>query len=159
MATNKFVELNLSQAADLSSYTGIHWDLKTARDFAKMLLAANEQCHFDETLTDAMMTAALVRYARPFSKSNARRSLGEEALAALTPAQLVQHRYFRAIRDKYVAHSENDFEDSRPVARYWDDRVQEEGIEQIQCNHIRFLGRAIRMSSPSSNSPLCCYSM
>ena len=86
------------------------------------------------------MTATLVRYARPFTKSKARRSLGEEALAVLTPAQLVKHRYFRAIRDKYVAHSENDFEDSRPVARYWDDRVREEGIEQIQCNHTRVLG-------------------
>jgi hypothetical protein len=80
-----------------------------------------------------------VRYSRPFTNSKARRSLGEEALAVLTPEQVAKHRYFRAIRDKYVAHSENDFEDSRPIARFLQDRVREEGIEQIQCNHNRVL--------------------
>jgi hypothetical protein len=34
----------------------------------------------------------------------------------------------------------NDFEESTPVARYWVERVQEEGITSIECNHRRIVG-------------------
>jgi hemerythrin-like domain-containing protein len=58
----------------------------------------------------------------------------------LTDQQRYKHEYFMAIRDKYIAHSVNAFEESQPVARYWVERVQEEGITSIECNHRRIAG-------------------
>jgi hypothetical protein len=44
------------------------------------------------------------------------------------------------IRDKYIAHSVNAFEESQPVARYWVERVHEVGITSIECNSRRIAG-------------------
>jgi hypothetical protein len=34
----------------------------------------------------------------------------------------------------------NAFEDNQPVARYWVERVKEEGITSVECNHTRVSG-------------------
>lgn len=44
------------------------------------------------------------------------------------------------MRNKYIAHSVNAFEESQPVARYWVEKVREEGITAIECNHNRVVG-------------------
>jgi hypothetical protein len=44
------------------------------------------------------------------------------------------------VRDKYIAHSVNSFEESQPVARYWVEQVKEDGITSIECNHRRIVG-------------------
>jgi hypothetical protein len=80
-----------------------------------------------------------VQYSRPFV-TGVRHRLGEAALSIFTPEQRANHDYFRAVRDKHVAHSVNAFEESQPVARYWVERVAEEGIEQISCIHNRIVG-------------------
>jgi hypothetical protein len=43
MATNTFVEIDLPQAQNLADYTGIAFDLRTARDFATTALAENRK--------------------------------------------------------------------------------------------------------------------
>lgn len=140
MAMNTFVELDLPETADLASYTGILYDLETVDQFAAKLLEARDDASWDSVTTDALNTAMLVRYARPFSRSNARRALGAEAVALFDKRLAAVHLYILALRNKYAAHSDNAYEDNRPVARYWVERVQEEGIEQIQCQQIRTLG-------------------
>jgi hypothetical protein len=104
------------------------------------LLEARDDARWDGVTTDALNTAMLVRYARPFSRSNARRALDAEALALFDERLAAIHIYILALRNKYAAHSDNAYEDNRPVARYWVERVQEEGIEQVQCQQIRTLG-------------------
>lgn len=69
-----------------------------------------------------------------------RKWLGGDALEALTPNQREKHARLRAFRDKHIAHSVNAFEENQPVARYWVDRVTDEGISSIECNHTRITG-------------------
>lgn len=141
MATNTFVELNIPEASELADLTGIKYDLETARDFAKLHLEAyKSQPASWHNLTDALTTAVCVRYARPFSRSNKRRRLEEDSLERLTEEQRLKHDRLIAIRNKYSAHSENAFEESQPIARYWLERVQEEGIAAIECQHSRIVG-------------------
>jgi hypothetical protein len=142
MATNTWVDLRLPEAADLADYTGIEFDLRSAQEFARMLLQERKKQNPDWNLSDPLTTAILVRYARPFA-TGARLRLGEDALAELSPQQLQCHEYFSALRDKHIAHSVNAFEESQPTARYWVERVHEEGITEITCQHHRIIGMSI----------------
>ena len=139
MAANTFVEIQLPKAADLADLTGIQVDLQSARDFAKLLKNLLESERPDWQLVEPLSTAILVRYSRPFVKG-IRRWLGSEALRALSAEQRKKHEHLRLFRDKHIAHSVNAFEDNQPVARYWVERVKDEGITSVECNHTRISG-------------------
>ena len=51
-----------------------------------------------------------------------------------------KHEEFIAIRGKHIAHSVNAYEENQPIARYCLERVQDEGITSIECNHTRVIG-------------------
>lgn len=139
MATNTFVEIDLMEAANLADLTGIQVDLQAARRFAEILRKILESARPDWDLVDPLSTAILVRYSRPFVKG-VRRWLGDEALHTLSSAQRAKHEHLRLFRDKHIAHSVNAFEDNQPVARYWVERVHEEGITAVECNHTTIVG-------------------
>ncbi len=80
-----------------------------------------------------------MRYSRPFA-TGVRTWLKEEALETLSEPQRRKHDRLQAFRDKHIAHSVNAFEESQPVARYWVERVHEEGITSVECNHTRVVG-------------------
>jgi hypothetical protein len=139
MATNAFIELNLAEAKKLADYTSIEYDLRTAREFAATMVSEYQKTSPNYSLCDPFMVAAIIRYARAFS-AGVRLKLYEEGESTLTDEQRSKHSYFMGIRDKYIAHSVNAFEENQPVARYWVERVQEEGITSIECNHRRISG-------------------
>jgi hypothetical protein len=137
MATNTYVDLpRIKEAQALADYTGIAQDLWGAREFAKLYL--EQLKNRDLTFIEALMIAMIVRYARPFV-SGIRLSLPMPA-DVLTDDQLAKHQHFRDIRDKYIAHSVNAFEENPPIARYWIEMVQTEGIESVECMHGRISG-------------------
>lgn len=131
----------MPEADKLAAYTGIDYDFSSASDFASMLLASIQSG--DYSLAEPMTIAILVRYSRPFL-SGVRMHLGQEALNSLNEEQQIRHKYFMAIRGKHLAHSVNEFEENQPVARYWAERVYDEGIESISCNHTRVIGLGVR---------------
>jgi hypothetical protein len=139
MATNAFIEFRLDEAQALADYTSIAFDLRTARDFARAILEETQKPEPNFSLSDPFMVATLIRYARAFS-GGVRLKLYEDAVSILTDQQRASHTEFMRIRDKYIAHSVNAFEESEPIARYWVERVQEEGISAIECNHRRVVG-------------------
>ena len=139
MATNTFVELDLEDTCDLADLTGVRFDLDTAREFALKLLSLICSSPPDYSLSDPLSTAILVRYSRAFL-SGVRKPLGDEALQILTDEQRNQHEYLKDLRSKHIAHSVNCFEESVPVARYWVERVESEGITSISCMHHRVIG-------------------
>jgi len=143
MATYAFVNIDLPEAADLADYTSISADLSSALEFARFLLEERSKEEPDWQLAEPLMIAMIVKYARPFV-SGVRRRLGEDALLTLTPEQRDKHNRFYAIRDKYIAHSVNKFEENQPVARYWRERVQDEGISSVDCIHHRVAGLSER---------------
>lgn len=139
MATNSFTEFNLAEAQQLADYTSIQVDLQSACDFARTMLAEMHRPSPNYSLADPFMVATIIRYARAFSQG-IRLKLYDAASSTLTDEQFSKHQYFMALRDKYIAHSVNAFEESQPVARYWVERVREEGITSIECNHRRISG-------------------
>ena len=139
MATNSFIEFCLDEAQTLADYTGISFDLQTAREFATTILEETRKPAPNFSLSDPFMVATIIRYARTFA-GGVRLKLYEEAAAILTDQQRAKHDYFMTVRDKYIAHSVNSFEESQPVARYWVEQVKEDGITSIECNHRRIVG-------------------
>jgi hypothetical protein len=139
MATNTFVDLpRMKEAQALADYTGIEQDLRSARDFAELYLREWPKQEMAPQLLEALMIATIVRYARPFV-TGIRLSLPAPA-DILTNEEFAKHRRFRDIRDKYIAHSVNAFEENPPVARYWVETVQVDGIDSIECMHGRIVG-------------------
>jgi hypothetical protein len=139
MATNAFIEFRLDEAQFLADYTSIAFDLRSARDFARAILEETQKPEPNFSLSDPFMVATIIRYARAFS-GGVRITFSKEAAPILTEQQRSNHARFLQIRDKYVAHSVNAFEESEPIARYWVERVHEEGITSIECNHRRIVG-------------------
>ena len=142
MATNTFIEIDLREADALAGLTGIRYDLHSARCFAQMLKGEYEATQRNGDLVDALTSAILVRYSRPFV-TGVRARLTDEALNVLSDPQRQKHDRLRAYRDKHVAHSVNEFEENQPVARYWVERVQEEGITSVECIHTRVVGLSL----------------
>src|SRR5262249_38926199 len=128
MATNSFIEFRLDEAQALADYTGIAFDLRTARDFATAILEESKKPEPNFSLSDPFMITTIIRYARAFA-SGVRLKLYEEGGFILTDEQRLKHDRFWTLRDKYIAHSVNAFEESQPIARYWVERVEEEGID------------------------------
>jgi hypothetical protein len=140
LATNAFIEFSLAEAQELADYTSIAVDLRSVREFATRMLEEDQKHRPDYSLHDPLMVATIIRYARAFSEGVRRIKLYEEAASALTDQQRSNHHHFMEIRNKYIAHSVNAFEESQPVARYWVEKVQEEGITSISCSHRRVAG-------------------
>jgi hypothetical protein len=143
MATNTFVEIDLPEAQNLADYTGIAFDLRTARDFATTALAENRKPQPNDTFSDPLMVATTIRYARAFV-GGVRIKVYEEVGFILTDQQRSKHESIINMRHKYIAHSVNAFEESQPIARYWVETVKEEGIDSIECNHSRIIGLSER---------------
>lgn len=139
MATNSFIEFRLDEAQLLADYTGIGFDLRTAREFATTILEENRKPMPNYSLSDPFMVATIIRYARAFVRG-VRLKLYEEVGSILTDQQRSKHDDFIHVRDKYIAHSVNAFEENSPVARYWVEKKNEDGITSIECNHRRIVG-------------------
>jgi hypothetical protein len=139
MSTNAFIEVRLDEAQALADYTSIDFDLRTARDFATVILEEVKGPEPNYSLSDPFMVATIIRYARAFA-GGVRLKLYDEVVSVLTAEQRSKHDHFIHIRDKYIAHSVNAFEESEPIARYWVERVKDEGISSIECNHRRIVG-------------------
>jgi hypothetical protein len=135
---NTYVELHLEEAKTLADYTSIDVDLRSSYDFATLLWQENQKPHPNFALFEPLMVATIVRYTRAFA-SGIRLRLYKEGMHILTDQQRSNHQRFIEIRNKYIAHSINGFEESQPVARYWVERVQEEGITSVECTHIRVI--------------------
>jgi hypothetical protein len=142
MATNTYVPFNLEEAQTLADYTSIASDLSTSREFATTMLDENQKPApiRNVSLSDPFMVATIIRYGRAFASGARLPSLYEEGKFILTDQQLSKHEQFIHIRNKYIAHSVNAFEESQPIARFWAGRVQEEGINSIECNQRRVAG-------------------
>ena len=139
MATNTFVDLpSMKEAKTLADLTSTEQDLHTAREFAELYLAEYRKPQYQPNLPEALMVATIIRYAPPL-KGGVRLPL-PPAEAFLTKEQITKHQYFLNMRDKYIAHSVNAFEENQPVARYWVERVDTEGITAIECMHARVVG-------------------
>jgi len=141
MGTNTFIELDMPVAANLAALTGIRQDLQGAITFLDILQNLDAQLANWVEIADALTTAALIRYGRPFGPGSRPRldlivgKLGD----FLTEDQLRTHLKFVGYRNKFAAHSVNDFEENQPHAHYWVEKVAADGITSISCQSTRVL--------------------
>jgi hypothetical protein len=138
VANNSYVEVDLPEANDLADLTGIKRDLESAREFAVFFKEVRQGKRWEWILTDALTTAILVRYGRAFAKGIRQplNKFGADIFSKLTAEQLEKHERLRDFRNLHIAHSVSAFEENIPVARYWVERVQAEGISSVECNSI-----------------------
>lgn len=139
MTVHAFVEFEMPEAEVFSDLTGIRYDLMSARSLARRLQNVVEGEEPDYELVDALTTAILVRYSRPFS-GGVRRWPAEDALNELSEGQRQEHERLRDFRDKHIAHSVNAFEENQPIARYVEGREHSEGVYSVECHHGRIVG-------------------
>lgn len=139
MATNTFVHLRIPEAARLADLTGIEWDLERAQKYAQQMKTMLEADPPNYSWIEPLSTAALISYCRAFV-TGVRAPLRHEVDETFNAEQIGKHELIRALRDKHVAHSVNSFEESLPTARYWIERVEEEGITAISQSHSRVIG-------------------
>ena len=139
MAIHTFVEFEMPEAEAFADLTGIHYDLASARSLARKLQSIMRGEIPDYELVDALTTAILVRYSRPFS-GGVRKWSREDALDEMSEDQRHKHERLRSFRDKHIAHSVNAFEENQPIARYVEGREHSEGVYSIECHHGRIVG-------------------
>lgn len=92
-------------------------DLERAHEFVAACASYDENQHI--LLEQSLWSAAIVSYARPFGKNNARKFFEAEAFvrARLDPVGLRRHNYIRRCRDKWIAHDDG-LGESKTVAVY-----------------------------------------
>jgi hypothetical protein len=115
MAILRFINLTIKDAEYLADLTGIFRDIETTVNICDILIELLKNRPTESVLLEALMGAALVRYVRVFSKGT-RCTLPHSILSDLSPKLRKYHKVFKDIRDKYVAHSVNAFEENQVVA-------------------------------------------
>jgi hypothetical protein len=146
MAVVRFVKFCVKKAQLLADITGVEADLRATEDICRLLIEKKLEFEPDEpllgtTLKEALCSAALIRYGRSFN-SGIRAKIPEDIIASLPVEQQEAHQYFENLRNKWIAHSVNDFEENTVVAYLTPEERGPRKISQIcvQHAHVTCLG-------------------
>ena len=139
MATYKYVDVDIDDAKYLADLNGAEVDLSSAIQLCNYLNIHFETGNLETEIIDALSTAILVRYARPFM-SGVREKLNIDELDGLTRNDINNHNKYISFRSKHITHSVNIFEENQVVAYYNDEKVKNEGIQSISVQHHRVMG-------------------
>ena len=112
---SRAVEVNLPEAEVLADLYSIVFDLEAAAYLCNKAVELDRPQQHDSLLVEGLVAAAVIRYGRCFS-TGARLGLCREDIAELKGDELETHDYFKALRDKFVAHSVNPFEETYVTA-------------------------------------------
>lgn len=134
------VNLNIKEAQLLADLYGIDMDLKFTEAFCDLLIKELRDSN-DIDLLEALTTATLVKYARSFKKG-VRCKIPENLLKNLSPELQELHYFCIDLRDKYIAHSVNAFEENQVVAYLVPEEKGPKGVSWISVWQSRrgFLG-------------------
>ncbi len=133
MAVLYFKNLNWKEAECLADLAGISRDLETTIAFCDILTELLETRQGNQVLLEAVFAAALVRYIRPFSKG-VRAKIPDCILSSLPPDLSKFHELVKNLRDKYIAHSVNAFEENQVVAYL---RAEEGGPPRVDSISVQ----------------------
>jgi len=117
-------DLCVPEAQRVADLFGVIRDLETAKSYCDMHIAidptepnlpAGEMMRREHT-RQALCRAAIIAYGRAFN-SGVREGVGTELVARLSPGAQRLHPTIKSLRDKWVAHAVNHFDDVRVHAR------------------------------------------
>ena len=115
MADWRSVRFHVPEAQLLADLAGVETDLLAVERTCERFIVERAKEQPDLELLEIACAAALVRYGRTFT-SGGRAGVPAEILSALDHEQQQWHQYFKDLRDKWVAHSVNSFEDNEVAA-------------------------------------------
>ena len=112
---HRAVEVKLPEAEVLADLYGIVFDLEVAAHLCDKAIELGRPRQLDYLVVEGLVAAAVVRYCRCFP-SRGRLGLRREDITELGDDNLQTHDYFKDLRDKFVAHSVNPFEETYVTA-------------------------------------------
>jgi hypothetical protein len=130
-------DFSVPEAQWLSDLNGLDTDFDVAIRLCRRYLAestrlskvpeVDQEAWIEDFFTvGEIFFAAVVRYGRTFT-SGARSGIPAEWIAALPKDLQEAHRYFKTLRDKFIAHSVNRLEDNQVFVIF---TTSDDGIEQ-----------------------------
>jgi hypothetical protein len=132
----RFVNLNIPEACLLADLVSQAEDLQATADLCDLALAESSKGSSVVGVSEALTNAAVVRYSRCFAKP-VRTKIPNSLLDKLPENQNTDHKYFLALRNKYIAHSVNAFEETKIVAYLVPEDIGPRGVESIGIQHLR----------------------
>jgi hypothetical protein len=115
MAHWRSVSFHIPEAQALADLTGVESDLISAESICDRFIAESEKESRDWQLQEILCAAAIVKYGRAFP-SRARQGVATEFVSKLSAEHQELHRFFKDLRDKWIAHSVNSFEENEVSA-------------------------------------------
>lgn len=136
MADYRFVNLNIPEACLLADLVSQAEDLQAIADWCDLALAEFSKGSSVVGLHEALTNAAVVRYSRCFAKG-VREKIPNTLLCGLPENQNTDHEFFIALRNQYIAHSVNVFEETKIVAYLVPEEIGPRGVASIGIQHVR----------------------
>ncbi len=136
MADWRFVNLNRPEACLLADLVSQAEDLQTTANLCDLALAEFSKGSSVVGLREALTNAAVVRYSRCFAKP-VRTKIPNSLLGELPETQNTDHKFFIVLRNKYIAHSVNAFEETKIVAYLVPEEIGPRGVASIGVQHDR----------------------
>lgn len=139
-AHTKVAEVKLPEAERLADLYGIEHDLAIAAYLCGKVTELS-QPNYDYPLMEGIVSAAIIRYCRCFGHAAGVRLglLDSDIKKDLSSEEFAAHQYFKALRDGFVAHSINPFEESYVTAAV----AVRDGVKlpvlSISGGHTRFV--------------------
>lgn len=139
MAVWRFVDFFVPQAQRLADLTGVQYDLQMVEHQCEMILPMMESESLENMrLREALCISAITSYGRTFV-SGVRSGVTREQLDRLEAGLQDKHVYFKDLRDKWIAHSVNAFEDNRVCAYLVPEERGERAVASISVQQHRVL--------------------
>jgi hypothetical protein len=126
-------------AEALASLAGIRDDLRQVLSYCESVEEQVRTMYHVPVTWDGMTTAAVVAYARCFN-GGARKYPYQKLIVHFSADMLDAHNYFRALRDKHVAHSVNTYEENLLVVTVEMDGSVPQGVESVDISSRRVVG-------------------
>lgn len=108
---SRAVRITLPEAETLADLYGVAYDLDSAIELCHKALSLSKEAPDDYQLVEAVITAAVVRYFRCLN-TGVRLGIQSSDLEQLSEEDRSTHNYLKDLRDKFVVHSVNPFENS-----------------------------------------------
>jgi hypothetical protein len=136
MAKWRFVDFSVKEAQKLADLTGVEADLRATEEICDLILSNLTKQPMESVLVEALCAAALVRYGRSFG-SGVRYRIPDEVVKSLPKESQKFHEFFKNLRDKWIAHSVNAFEENLVHAYLAPEERGPRRISWISVQHQR----------------------
>jgi len=130
----RFIDFSVREAQRLADLASIKVDLNTTENICDLFITERQKAEQPEALVliEALCTAAIVRYGRSFV-SGVREMIPSNVIEQLPQEVQESHRFFKDLRDKWVAHSVNAFEDTHVVAYLTPEELEPKSVSSISA--------------------------